>query len=817
MKTLKKALSLVLVLAMVLSLGVSAFAVDAKNFSDYGTIKNTAAVDVLAAIGVINGNTDGTFGPEGNFTRAQAATMISYLMLGSTIANALPTGATQFTDVPATHWASKYVQYCANEGIINGYGNGKFGPDDTLTVNQWALMLLGALGYKASNEKIGGSGWEIQVTKLAISAGIATPDDLVATFNRDMAAKMAFNTLSADVVEYGNEATTVTINGAVISTGASKASPKAQTGYTDNMQKANLQFAEKNFTKLAVTTYDTDNYGRPAAKWTLNNKPVATSAIVPVLSATASMTSKEVYDALGLTANTGTATAVPTVENGVAAADTNVYKGDTTNAHRIGGNGIVTEVYKYYASAANATAGTYSYKIVQINPSLGKITSITNGKDANKAEYKNYSIDNVAAGKLYTKTVDNETSTVILNGEVSKGDYVMYYKVKTGGTDADPVYTCTISPVTLVEGTLTNFSSKTGQYTISGTTYSASATTSATAPTAYNTKATYALDTYGYVVKAVTVDVPENYVYVLKTYESYSLNGSKLDKVMLADVVKTNGTVETITVDLKTTGIGTAGLYTYAVNEEDVYELTPVNAPVTSITQKESAIASGVRANASTVFMFVNWKDDTKSTADDDANDKSLTGTVTSYTGINNVPSITNATGAYVDADGNGIAEVVFVYRSDDAGVTINYTYFLGSFETVNGTKFNNDAIVAGETTQVTMNSRVTTAGLYTVTSGVAEAVDFSSDQAWAKGTDGIYGNKYLTINGGLLYVSAAAESVNRDFVTTIADSVPVYVISAVGGTCETTTAGALENVVNGDIVICNNGTTIEAIYVVAD
>ena len=106
MRTLKKALSLVLVLAMVFALAVPGFAANttkkASDFKDYSKVTNKEAVDVLTAIGVINGNADGTFAPEGKFTRAEAATMITYLTLGKTVANALPTSATKFSDVPAT-------------------------------------------------------------------------------------------------------------------------------------------------------------------------------------------------------------------------------------------------------------------------------------------------------------------------------------------------------------------------------------------------------------------------------------------------------------------------------------------------------------------------------------------------------------------------------------------------------------------------------------------------------------------------------------------------------------------------------------------
>ena len=191
MRTLKKALCLVLVLAMAVSLGVTAFAVDkASDYTDYSTVTSKEAVDVLTAIGVLSGNTDGSFGPTGNFTRAQAATIIAHMMLGAKTTAALPQVATQFNDVSAAHWASGYINYCVNNGIINGYGDGRFGPEDTLTATQWALMLLNALGYQPKYEGIGGAGWEIKTTTLAVSAGVANAEELTGSFNRDVAAQI---------------------------------------------------------------------------------------------------------------------------------------------------------------------------------------------------------------------------------------------------------------------------------------------------------------------------------------------------------------------------------------------------------------------------------------------------------------------------------------------------------------------------------------------------------------------------------------------------------------------------------------------------
>ena len=76
MKNLKKVLSLVLALAMALSLMTVAFAADASDYKDYNDVTYKEAVDVMTAAGIFNGTGDGTnFTPDGTLTREQAAQM----------------------------------------------------------------------------------------------------------------------------------------------------------------------------------------------------------------------------------------------------------------------------------------------------------------------------------------------------------------------------------------------------------------------------------------------------------------------------------------------------------------------------------------------------------------------------------------------------------------------------------------------------------------------------------------------------------------------------------------------------------------------
>ena len=201
MKKLTKTLSLVLVIAMIVSLCV--VGVSAKTFSKDGDKINDAykeAVDVMSGIGIISG-TDAagtTFNPTGNFTRAAAAKIIAYMQLGVSAAEALKGTSNTFKDVPATYWAAPYIAYCAQQKIIAGYGNGNFGPDDALTGYAWAKMLLCAVGYGVKGEYSGAS-WSINVAKDALTKGVFT-DVLSASTNevitREQATQMAFNTLT---------------------------------------------------------------------------------------------------------------------------------------------------------------------------------------------------------------------------------------------------------------------------------------------------------------------------------------------------------------------------------------------------------------------------------------------------------------------------------------------------------------------------------------------------------------------------------------------------------------------------------------------
>ncbi len=157
------------------------------------------------------------FNAKDNLTRAQAAKIISYLLLGNKTAEALA-GSGKFTDVAKTSWSAGFVDYCASTGVVNGVGDGKFDPNDQLTGYQFAKMLLGALGYDTTIQGFTGADWQINVSKIANLVGLFEGLNIKGTdvLTREQAAQMCLNTLKSPLVEYSNKGGNVlTVNGAV--------------------------------------------------------------------------------------------------------------------------------------------------------------------------------------------------------------------------------------------------------------------------------------------------------------------------------------------------------------------------------------------------------------------------------------------------------------------------------------------------------------------------------------------------------------------------------------------------------------------------
>ena len=195
---MKKLLALVLALVMSMSL----VTISNAAFSDADKIDHTEAVEVMNALGVINGMPDGSFNPAGNVTRAEMAKMITIIMLGDIDAAAFKGTTTDLTDING-HWAEGFIKYCYSQGVIAGKGDGTFAPNANVTAVEAAKMLLVAIGYNADVQGYVGADWQINIIRDAQLSKFF--DDLSVTsgkvLTRDEAAQMIYNAVNAKVIE----------------------------------------------------------------------------------------------------------------------------------------------------------------------------------------------------------------------------------------------------------------------------------------------------------------------------------------------------------------------------------------------------------------------------------------------------------------------------------------------------------------------------------------------------------------------------------------------------------------------------------------
>ncbi|MFR4757430.1 MAG: S-layer homology domain-containing protein [Evtepia gabavorous] len=204
MRNLKKVLSLVLCVAVMLSVMVMGAG---AAFSDQDKIKNTEAVDACVALNIIGGYEDGSYHPERNIKRSEITKMICVALNGGKEPNVSTNTTPTFSDVRGTSaaWAEGYIESCVAQGIISGVGGGRFSPNGNVTGTQLAKMLLVSLGYNANTEEFVGNAWATNVNVRASQKGLyegLESMDTSAAITRDNAAQMVWNAMNAYEVEY---------------------------------------------------------------------------------------------------------------------------------------------------------------------------------------------------------------------------------------------------------------------------------------------------------------------------------------------------------------------------------------------------------------------------------------------------------------------------------------------------------------------------------------------------------------------------------------------------------------------------------------
>ena len=693
---MKKFLSLVLALVMTMSLVT--ISAGAKDFDDNGDIDYKEAVDVISALGIVDGYSDGSFRPDGSLTRGAAAKIICNLILGPTTASALSATTAPFKDVPTTNKFAGYITYCAQQGIIGGYGDGTFRPSGTLTGNAFMKMLLGALGYDSSIEHYTDSNWQVNVVKQAIGIGLDDGNDEFVgskAVTRQEAALYACNMLQATMVEY-DQKSTIVVGDVQVNTSSTRSDVANATRTDGNIDNDNkMQFAEKYFTDLNRVD-GSDDFGRPSNVWEYKNDEIGTYANTDDLveTYTAKVTSADVYDAVGKSVydslkdgKSDLTTYVDGVKTAVAkgSVDSYVEKNDTNTVNG-SGNGMLTEVYLDDDNNVTIVSiNTYVFQAVADYSSSKDSVSLTTAGDTD-ITLDNNTLD---GDDFDIKNIKADDYILVNAAKLSNGRYdvknIAVAEVVTGAVNSYKLDdSVTIGSTTYKYALKTLKSTDSASDTVKGTQYTV------------GQDAAVVLDQYGYIIAVDAAVVSSNYVYVSEFARPSGLSSGKV----VASAFFTDGTTKDITVKeayigsgmtsskdkILGTGSGSpvtytdnAGWYTYSVNSSDEYSLykyeskyTPAsysfsgnNTVVTENNKVSFLTGKSVYANDSTI-VIVNDNDDE----------------VTVYTGVKNLPDIklTNA---------NSTADVTVLARSN------HYAYYV--YIDVNGSA----SISGGEDTKL--------------------------------------------------------------------------------------------------------------------
>ena len=639
---MKKLLALVLALVMSMSL----VTISNAAFKDADSIDYKEAVDVMNAVGVFIGDEKGNFNAKENLTREQAAKIIAYLELASKAADAMVGGNT-FTDVASSRWSAGFIAYCAQAGIVSGVGDGKFAPAGQLTALQFGKMLLVELGYDAKAEKMVGTDWAINTSKLMAKTKLMDGIDgsVNQVLTREKAAQMCLNALEAPMVTYETKGSSIIVNGADINFGASVAKYETSTIAKDqNISSQKLTSGEytvelgeklyKDLKKLGTT----DAFMRSATEWKLKAASIGTYADKADATYTAATKISAIYADLGLSDGISKSKVTMYVdgEDVNYATDSNTknfVKGETT---KVGADGSLLNVY-YDNDAETIT-------LVLINTYVGEVGAVYK-QSSTKDAYVT-----IKTGDGYTKpatTIKSEYKT----DAFAKGDIVAYTYSKKSGDDG-------IQSMALAEkvtGKMSTFTTA-GSVTVGGTKYDANAKSVATVKETLNgdvdngTEVTAYLDAYGYVLY-LKANTSKQYAVVLDYGAGSRLESARVKllftdgttkKVDLDKAVYMDGTTEKLTTIISGTStasneVSKYDIVSYTISS-DGYKLTLVaDAAETSTSANDKVITNGspamkfagttLPADGETIFLTETKKSSTSKT------------TYSVYEGIANVPT----------------------------------------------------------------------------------------------------------------------------------------------------------------------------------
>lgn len=186
-----RVLAVMLTAVLILSAFASVSAAESNDRID-------TAISTLSGLAIMRGYDDGLFYPEKDVTRMEFVALVLRTLGMENVSESMKENAT-FRDVDASLWGAGAVNFAASMGLVDGYTDGNFGPNDTVTVNQAVKVLIEALGYGELAKKQGYPGGYLSVgSNLGVIDGVAAGENAA---TRGEIALLIYNSLEVKLME----------------------------------------------------------------------------------------------------------------------------------------------------------------------------------------------------------------------------------------------------------------------------------------------------------------------------------------------------------------------------------------------------------------------------------------------------------------------------------------------------------------------------------------------------------------------------------------------------------------------------------------
>ena len=192
---MKRIISIIFVLCLAVTMNVSAYFPDVSE----SNADEKAIFDVYS-LGIMQGYEDGTFRADNNVTRAEFA-KIAMAMQGINDCAAINS---DFEDIDVNHWASGYIEIAKGQGLINGFEDNTFRPNDNVTLNQAVKIMTVMLGRGYEAERQGGypSGYIRSAGSCGLLNGVKESGE--EPLKRGSVARLVYNCLDTVILTVKN-------------------------------------------------------------------------------------------------------------------------------------------------------------------------------------------------------------------------------------------------------------------------------------------------------------------------------------------------------------------------------------------------------------------------------------------------------------------------------------------------------------------------------------------------------------------------------------------------------------------------------------